>query len=132
MAIELKIPAIGESITEVGIGGWLKNKGDVVQKDEPIVTLESEKATVDLPAPEAGTLSEILKKNGDSAAIGEVIALIEKDGQKTAPSKAEAGKPSPEPRPQQASTVSKQPDGTPPKTSEQAKSGVSGISGAET
>src|SRR5438045_583154 len=80
MATELKIPSLGESITEVEIGAWLKAKGDSVKKDEPVVALESEKATVELPAPAEGTLSEILKKKGDSAAIGEVIAYIEKDG----------------------------------------------------
>jgi 2-oxoglutarate dehydrogenase E2 component (dihydrolipoamide succinyltransferase) len=81
MAIELKIPEVGESITEVEIGQWLKGKGDVVAKDEPVVTLESEKATVELPAPVSGTISEVLKKKGDTASIGEVIAYIEKDGQ---------------------------------------------------
>ena len=62
MAIELKVPAVGESITEVEIGGWLKNKGDSVRKDEPVVALESEKATVELPAPESGTLVQVLKQ----------------------------------------------------------------------
>jgi len=81
MAIELKIPEVGESITEVEIGEWLKGKGDSVAKDEPVVMLESDKATVELPAPISGTISEVLKKRGDSAAIGEVIAYIEKDGQ---------------------------------------------------
>src|SRR6185369_2410052 len=80
MAIELKVPAVGESITEVEIGDWLKTKGDSVQKDEPVVTLESEKATVELPAPASGILSEMIKKEGDTASIGEVIALIERNG----------------------------------------------------
>src|SRR5437762_7109588 len=87
MAIELKVPMVGESITEVEIGDWLKAKGDSVQKDEPVVTLESEKATVELPAPISGTISEVLKKKGDTAAIGEVIAYIEKDGKGEAPVK---------------------------------------------
>src|SRR2546425_12160205 len=80
MAIELKVPVVGESITEVEIGDWLKAKGDVVAKDEPVVTLESEKATVELPAPISGTIIEVLKKKGDTAVIGEVIALINTDG----------------------------------------------------
>ena len=53
MAVELKVPSVGESISEVEIGQWLKGKGEFVAKDEPVVTLESEKATVDLPAPVA-------------------------------------------------------------------------------
>jgi len=84
MAIELKVPEVGESITEVEIGDWLKKKGEAVRKDEAVVTLESEKATVELPAPESGTISEVLKKKGEVAKVGEVIALMEKDGAKSA------------------------------------------------
>src|SRR5438552_15449882 len=94
MAIELKVPAVGESITEVEIGEWLKAKGDPVKKDEPVVTLESEKATVELPAPASGTLLELFKKKGDTAAVGEVIARIETDGQPPPGGKpADAAKP---------------------------------------
>lgn len=77
MPIELKVPAVGESITEVEIGAWLKNKGDTIRKDEPLVALESEKATVELPAPESGTLTEILKQKGDVATVGQVIGMLE-------------------------------------------------------
>src|SRR5437016_5397623 len=87
MAVELKVPAVGESITEVEIGAWLKAEGDLVKKDEPVVTLESEKATVELPAPAEGILSKVLKKAGDTAAIGEAIAHIEKDGKSEVPPK---------------------------------------------
>lgn len=87
MPIELKVPSMGESITEVEIGAWLKKQGDTVKKDEPVVTLESEKATVDLPAPAEGVISQILKKPGDTAAVGEVIAQIEKDGTRETPAK---------------------------------------------
>jgi 2-oxoglutarate dehydrogenase E2 component (dihydrolipoamide succinyltransferase) len=77
MAIELKIPSVGESITEVEIGAWLKAEGDAVNKDESVVALESEKATVELPAPASGTLSKILKRKGEKAAVGEVIGYLE-------------------------------------------------------
>jgi len=77
--MELKIPAVGESISEVEIGDWLKAKGDFVNKDEPVVTLESEKATVELPAPVSGVITEVRKKKGDTAAIGEVIGFIDGD-----------------------------------------------------
>src|SRR5262245_53797428 len=101
MAIELKVPAVGESITEVEIGDWLKRKGETVQKDEPVVTLESDKATVELPSPAAGTVSEVLKKKGDTAKIGEVIAYIEHDGKapKASPAPADAKAPTPPERP---------------------------------
>ena len=77
MPIELKIPQVGESITEVEIGPWLKQQGELVQKDEPVVTLESEKATVELPAPESGTLAKVLKQKGEVAKVGEVIGFLE-------------------------------------------------------
>jgi len=80
MAIELKVPEVGESITEVEIGGWLKTAGQSVRKDEPVVTLESEKATVELAAPESGTLTQVLKQKGAVAKVGEVIAYLEKGG----------------------------------------------------
>jgi 2-oxoglutarate dehydrogenase E2 component (dihydrolipoamide succinyltransferase) len=83
MSIELKIPEIGESITEVEIGGWLKTEGQSVTKDEPVVTLESEKATVELPAPDSGVLGQVLKPKGATAKVGEVIAYLEKDDSKT-------------------------------------------------
>ena len=87
MALELKVPVVGESITEVEIGGWLKKQGEAVQKDEPVVSLESEKATIELPAPEAGTITQVLKQKGEVAKVGEVIAYLEKDGQAKAPGK---------------------------------------------
>src|SRR3974390_1709784 len=77
MPIELKIPEVGESITEVELGDWLKQAGDAVRKDEVLVTLESEKATVELPAPDSGTLTQILKQKGDTAKVGEVIAYMD-------------------------------------------------------
>jgi len=82
MAIELKIPEVGESIAEVEIGGWLKRQGEQVKKDEPVLTLESEKATVELPAPESGTLAQVLKQKGETAKVGEVIGYIEPSGEK--------------------------------------------------
>lgn len=80
MAIELKVPEVGESITEVEIGAWLKSAGQTVRKDEPVVTLESEKATVELAAPDSGTLSKVLKEKGATAKIGEIIGYLEKNG----------------------------------------------------
>lgn len=77
MAIELKVPTVGESISEVEIAGWLAKEGDTVRKDEPVVTLDSEKATVELPAPESGTITKHLKRKGEVAKVGEVIALME-------------------------------------------------------
>ncbi|MFM8985088.1 MAG: biotin/lipoyl-containing protein [Planctomycetia bacterium] len=73
MALELKVPAVGESITEVMVGTWKKREGDVVAIDDSIVEIESDKATVELPAPAAGVVSKILKASGEKAVVGEVI-----------------------------------------------------------
>jgi len=77
MAVELKVPSVGESIYEVTIGEWLKGEGDYVAKDEALVALETDKASLELPAPAAGQLMSLKKKVGESAEVGEVIALIE-------------------------------------------------------
>ena len=77
MATEIKIPSMGESISEVQIGEWLKKKGDTVNKDEDVVTVESEKASLEIPAPAAGRLSEIVLETGETAKVGDVIARIE-------------------------------------------------------
>jgi 2-oxoglutarate dehydrogenase E2 component (dihydrolipoamide succinyltransferase) len=98
MSIELKVPEIGESITEVEIGDWFKQEGEAVGKDDPIVSLESEKATVELSSPEAGTISRRLKQKGDVAKVGEVIGYLENGKKETTPSKAEAKAPESKPR----------------------------------
>jgi 2-oxoglutarate dehydrogenase E2 component (dihydrolipoamide succinyltransferase) len=77
MAVEVKIPAVGESIAEVEIGEWLKAEGDRVEKDENVAVIESDKATFELAAPVSGTLSRQLKRNGEPASVGEVIGYIE-------------------------------------------------------
>ena len=80
MPIELKIPEVSESITEVQIAQWLKAEGDQVQKDEAVAVIDSEKTTFELPAPESGTLGKILHQAGDTVAVGEVIAQLEAGG----------------------------------------------------
>ncbi len=77
MVQELKIPEAGESIQEVQIGQWLKQQGEWVERDENVVELETDKASMDLPAPVAGVITRILKSDGDPAEIGETIALID-------------------------------------------------------
>ncbi|HEX4072531.1 MAG TPA: biotin/lipoyl-containing protein, partial [Planctomycetaceae bacterium] len=83
MSIELKIPNVGESIQEVQIGHWLKQEGDRVEHDETIVELETDKASMELPAPINGVISKIVKRDGDSVAVGDVIAYLDPDGQAT-------------------------------------------------
>jgi len=77
MAVELKVPQSGESITEVQIGEWRKAEGDYVEVDEVLVEIETDKAAIELPAPSSGILKKILKKNGEEAAVGDVIGMLE-------------------------------------------------------
>jgi 2-oxoglutarate dehydrogenase E2 component (dihydrolipoamide succinyltransferase) len=77
MTIALKVPEVGESITDVEIGAWLKAEGDHVERDEDIVVLETEKATLQISAPQPGTITKILKQSGESARVGETIGQLE-------------------------------------------------------
>ncbi len=77
MPVELKVPSVGESITEVQIGDWLKSVGDTVNEDDIIVMLETDKVTVELPAPVSGTIAQILLKKGETAHVGDVVGYLE-------------------------------------------------------
>ena len=75
MILEMKVPSPGESITEVEIAQWLVKDGDYVEKDQPIAEVDSDKATLELPAEKSGVVS--LKANeGDTVAVGEIVCLI--------------------------------------------------------
>src|SRR5204863_3107572 len=77
MALTLRVPALGESIREATLGAWKRGEGDHVEADEPLVEVESEKATLEVPSPGAGVLRKILRKAGDTVAVGEIIAEID-------------------------------------------------------
>ena len=77
MSLSLKVPTIGESISEATLGAWKHAEGDYVNVDEPLVEVESEKATFEVPSPGAGILRRILRKAGDTVTVGEVIAEID-------------------------------------------------------
>ena len=76
MSIDVNVPTLGESITEATVGQWLKAPGDAVALDEPIVSLETDKVAVEVPSPVAGTLAEQVVKEGDTVAVGALIARI--------------------------------------------------------
>ena len=84
MTVEIKVPSVGESVNEVTIDQWLKQEGEAIERDKTVAVLESEKATVELPAEASGTLTKILKKSGQTAQVGETIAIIDTDGKPTA------------------------------------------------
>ena len=91
MASEVKVPTLGESVTEATIGEWLKQPGDAVALDEPIASLETDKVAVEVPSPVAGVLSEHSAAVGDTVEVGAVIALVE-EGAAPAAGGSEAGR----------------------------------------
>ncbi|MFK8252678.1 2-oxoglutarate dehydrogenase complex dihydrolipoyllysine-residue succinyltransferase [Ancylobacter terrae] len=93
MATEIRVPTLGESVTEATIGKWFKKAGDAVAADEPIVELETDKVTIEVPAPAAGVLSEIIAKDGETVGVGALLGSIGAGGAGAAPApKAEAPK----------------------------------------
>src|SRR6201981_2214693 len=85
---DIRVPTLGESVTEATIGRWFKHAGDSVTVDEPLVELETDKVTIEVPAPAAGVLSEILVKDGETVAPGALLGQI-KEGA-AAPAKSAA------------------------------------------
>src|SRR5690349_439299 len=73
---EIRVPTLGESVTEATIGRWFKKAGEAVAVDEPLVELETDKVTIEVPAPSAGVLGEIAAKDGDTVAVGALLGMI--------------------------------------------------------
>src|SRR5580693_9306722 len=76
MAIEIRVPALGESISEATVGKWFKKAGEPVQADEPLVELETDKVTLEVNAPSPGVLSEIAAETGQTVAIGALLGQL--------------------------------------------------------
>jgi 2-oxoglutarate dehydrogenase E2 component (dihydrolipoamide succinyltransferase) len=86
---EIRVPTLGESVTEATIGKWFKQAGDVVAVDEPLVELETDKVTIEVPAPAAGVLTDVAVKDGDTVAVGALLGAI-KEGAGGGAAKAQA------------------------------------------
>jgi len=97
MATEIKVPTLGESVTEATVGKWFKKAGDAVAADEPLVELETDKVTIEVPAPAAGTLDEIVVKEGETVNVGALLGSISAGGA--------AAKPAAQPTPKQEAAV---------------------------
>ena len=93
---DIRVPTLGESVTEATIGKWFKKPGDLVAVDEALVELETDKVTIEVPAPAAGVLSDIAAKDGDTVAVGALLGQIT-DGVGAAAAKAEAAPPAAKP-----------------------------------
>jgi 2-oxoglutarate dehydrogenase E2 component (dihydrolipoamide succinyltransferase) len=99
---EIRVPALGESVTEATIGKWFKKPGEAVAVDEPLVELETDKVTIEVPAPAAGVLADIAAKDGDTVAVGAVLGQIKEGAGAAAVKSAPAAAPSaPPPSPPQ-------------------------------
>lgn len=86
MASEIRVPTLGESVTEATVASWYKKTGDAVNADEPLVELETDKVTVEVPAPASGALGEILVKEGETVEVGTLLGMLEAgDGAAPAP-----------------------------------------------
>ena len=81
---DIRVPTLGKSVTEATVGKWFKQPGDAVAVDEPLVELETDKVTLEVPAPAAGVLSDVAAKNGDTVAVGALLGQI-KEGAGAAP-----------------------------------------------
>ena len=77
MSIEIKVPGLGESVSTATVARWLKKTGDAVAADEPLVELETDKVTVEVPAPAAGRLGEIVVAEGGEVSVGALLGLVE-------------------------------------------------------
>ena len=102
MTVEIRVPALGESVSEATVAKWFKTVGDVVTVDEPLVELETDKVTVEVPAASSGTISEIIAAEGDNVEVGALLCAITEGAApaKTAPAaKAAAAAPAPAEKP---------------------------------
>ena len=100
MTTEIRVPTLGESVTEATIAQWFKKAGESVAADEPLVELETDKVTIEVPAPAAGVLSEIIANDGDTVEVGALLGSIgEGDGAAAAPAEAAPAPAKAEPAP---------------------------------
>ncbi|MCA0406597.1 MAG: 2-oxoglutarate dehydrogenase complex dihydrolipoyllysine-residue succinyltransferase [Proteobacteria bacterium] len=97
MSTEIRVPTLGESVTEATIGKWFKKPGDAIKADEPVCELETDKVTLEVNAPAAGTLAEIVAKEGETVGVGALLGTIAAGGAAAASAPAPAAAPAPAP-----------------------------------
>ena len=103
MAIDIVVPTLGESVSDATIARWMKQAGEAIAQDEPIVELETDKVTLEVPSPVAGALSEIIADEGATVEVGALLARVEEDGapavaapKDAAPAASKAATPAPQ------------------------------------
>ena len=102
MSIEIRVPALGESVTEATVGKWFKKAGDTVKADEPLVELETDKVTIEVPAPASGVMGEILVAQGTTVAVGSILAALKDGAAAASTASAPVSKSAAPPQPQSA------------------------------
>ena len=117
---EIRVPTLGESVTEATIGRWFKKTGDAVAVDEPLVELETDKVTIEVPSPSAGTLGEIVAKDGETVAVGALLGQITEGAAGAKPAAAKPAEAAPA-KPAAAAAAPAAPK-TPPSDAPQAPS----------
>src|SRR3569832_428108 len=93
MSIEIKVPAMGESVTEATVARWFKKEGESVARDEPLLELETDKVTVEVPSPADGALESISVKEGDTVQVGALLGAIKEGAAGAAPAPLPAAAP---------------------------------------
>jgi 2-oxoglutarate dehydrogenase E2 component (dihydrolipoamide succinyltransferase) len=108
---DIRVPTLGESVTEATVGKWFKQPGDAVAVDEPLVELETDKVTLEVPAPAAGVLGDIAAKNGETVAVGALLGQIKEGATAAAkPAASASAKPAEPPKPAAAAPAQKPSD----------------------
>ena len=131
MSTEVKVPTLGESVSEATIGQWLKQPGEAVAADEPIASLETDKVAIDVMAPHAGVLGQQLAREGETVTVGALIATIEEGSGAPAAPKAAAPAPAPAPAaPAPAPAPAAAPSPAPAPAAEDASGGAAVLSPA--
>src|SRR6185437_11329597 len=128
MAIDIRVPALGESISEATVGKWFKKTGDSVRADEPLVELETDKVTLEVNAPESGVLSEIAAETGSTVAIGALLGHLAAGAAAAAPAPAAAAAAKPAPAPAAATAAPPAPAAA--KIAAEAKIDLASIAGS--
>src|SRR6516225_6760781 len=117
---QIRVPTLGESVTEATIGKWFKKPGDAVAVDEPVVELETDKVTIEVPAPAAGVLGAIAAKDGETVAVGALLGEI-REGEATAGKAAPAPAGRPDQKTATAAAISAGPEEPRPRSQPKAE-----------
>ncbi|WP_330359949.1 biotin/lipoyl-containing protein, partial [Mycobacteroides abscessus] len=125
MAFSVQMPALGESVTEGTVTRWLKQEGDTVEVDEPLLEVSTDKVDTEIPAPTSGVLTKIVAREDDTVEIGGELGVISEAGEAAPAAPAAAPAPEPTPAPEATAAAAPEPAAEPPAAAAPAGSGTS-------